>query len=158
MTAQEFFDQAFNHHKEWMIRIKNPAFPFYMQLYHKKLNQIDVVVVAESKFSPLDYAQTIIEKRDPDYYIVLSEAWMRMMKTKENLETIQKNYHYGDIKKSPDRVEVLTVAGRSKDGKEQFSRNLKIVRNKKNEIVRFDDLFVEGKNITKVQAETRKLP
>lgn len=158
LTAKEFFEMAFNHHTEWMIRVKKPAFPFYMQLYNKSRNQIDVVVVADSPYSPLDCAKPVIEKRDPDYFIVLSEAWMRSMKTKEDFNEIKKNYQYGDIKKSQDRVEVLTVYGKSKDGKEQFSKNLKIIRNNKNEIIKFDELIVNGFNVTNIHPETRKLP
>lgn len=158
LTAQEFFSQAFEHHTEWMIRVKKPAFPFYMQLYHKSTNGIEVVVVAECEKSPLDYARTIVERYDPDYYIVLSEAWMTSLPSQEDFKKMKENYQYGDIKKRPDKIEVLTVIGKSKDGKDQYSKNVKIVRNKKREIIKFDDIIINGINITNRQTESNKVP
>ncbi len=161
LSAKEFFSFAYKHHTDWMLRIKKPAFPFYMQLYNKRNNVIELVVVAHCPYSPLDSARPIIEKRDPDYYIVLAEAWMKMVNPLE-AQNYNDNYQYGDIRKSPDRIEILQVTGKSKDGKSVFGKSMRIVRNEKKEIIRLDDLIVNNVNINdpKIHAlmKTEKLP
>jgi len=161
LSAKEFFSQAFEHHTNWMLKIKKPVFPFFMQFYNKRRNEIEVIVVADCPYSPLEYAKPLIEKHDPDYYIVLSEAWVKQTNPKD-YEELKNNYKYGDIKKSPDRKEILQVTGKSKDGKSNFGKTLVIIRNEKKEIIRFEDLIINNININnpKIQAEMRtdKLP
>jgi len=167
LSAKEFFNQAFEHHTNWMLKIKKPAFPFFMQFYNKRRNEIEVVIVADCPYSPLEYAKPLIEKHDPDYYIVLSEAWVKQTNPKD-YEEMKNNYQYGDIKKSPDRKEILQVTGKSKDGKSTFGKSLVIIRNEKKEIIRFEDLVVNvlgtnnsvNINDPKIQAQmkTDKLP
>lgn len=168
LTAKQFFDFSWEDHKNWILKVKKPKFPFFIHLY-KKAGQskeigsavIDVVVVIDTNGrSPLDSARGIIEKYDPDYYLVLAEGWGKFYDTSQNPSSehdkFMKNYEYGDIKKLESKVEIMQVTGKSKDGKHEFQKTMRIIRNKSDEIIDFVDLRkVFGESL---KGKTSKLP
>lgn len=167
LTAQQFFDFSWEDHKNWILKVKKPKFPFFIHLY-KKAGQskeigsavINVAVVIDTDGrSPLDSARGIIEKFDPDYYLVLAEGWAKFHDVKKNTETHDKfleNYKYGDIQKLKEKVEVMQVTGKSKDGKHEYQKTMRIVRNESDEIIDFVDLRkVFGESL---KGKTSKLP
>jgi hypothetical protein len=156
LSPNEFFDYALENHIRWIKEIKKPAFPFFMQFYHKDTKRINVVVVEQGKgspyCSPMDYAKGIIHKFDPDYYIILAEVWAKMLEGKDHAKRFAKNLKYGDIEKMAERKELLVAVGRTKDGQVEYYKSFKIVRNSNDEIIELkEEEGVEG-------FESRKLP
>jgi hypothetical protein len=157
LSPDEFFNYALDNHIRWIKRVKKPAFPFFIQFYHKDSKRISVVVVEQGKgspyCSPMDYAKGIIHQFDPDYYIVLAEVWAKMLEGgNKAVRRFAKNVKYGDIEKMAERKELLMAIGRTKDGQVEFYKSYNIVRNSNDEII-------ELKKEEGVQGfETRKLP
>ncbi len=138
LRFEEFFDQSVKHHTEWMMFIKKPVFKFFLLTYKmsESLIRVHVFMTTPEGHSPLDFAKPIIEQVDPDYYVVLSEAWARLFKNQQEArEFANKEYQYGDIEKSSDRVEMLVASGKSKDGKNEKSKVFTLKRNEQGDII-----------------------
>jgi hypothetical protein len=56
-----------------------------------------------------------ISKYDPDYYVMVSEAWIP--KNHETKQHMSLNYHYGDVMKlaNDEKSEILTFIGKTKN-------------------------------------------
>ena len=147
LDPQEFFTKSYESHKKWMIKIRKPVIFLFIHLYKKEYKRIQIIAVQGSNGeSPMDYARTIIERFDPDYYILLGEGWATEIKKDEG-ETWLANHKYGDISKLPrdQRREILTVIGKTKDGKQKFEAAAEIKRNERDEIIGFEeDQFDKG--------------
>ena len=89
------------------------------------------------KGSPMDYAQKVIDKENPEMYCIVSEAWMRVMPKKES-KKYEKNYKWGDMKKDPEKVECVFFLGKTMDGSENYNRIFTI--NHKNPEVSFEEI------------------
>ncbi len=161
LTAKEFFDFSWEDHKNWILKVKKPRFPFFIHLYKKEGARIDVVVVTDAGGrSPLDSARGIIEKFDPDYYLVFGEGWAKFYDVSKNNteqhDDFLKDYKFGDIEKLQEKVEVMQISGKSKDGLHKYEKTLRIIRNKSEEIIDFVDLRkVFGESLV---SKTDKLP
>ena len=91
--------------------------------------------------NPMDSVQKVIDKIQPEMYVIIHEGWMKHMS-----EIDKKNYKYGEIKKSKDRIEAITFLGKTLDGKEIYSRAFKIIRDGSR--IDFDEIInKDGSNI-----------
>ena len=158
LSPNEFFEYALENHISWIKKVKNPAYPFFLQFYHKDTRKIEVVVVDQregSRYcSPMDYAKGIIQKFDPDYYIILAEVWAKMLEGggSEHVKSFARNVKYGDIEKMAERKEMIIAVGRTKDGQNEFYKSFQIIRNSSDEIIELkQDKGSKG-------FETQKLP
>ena len=135
LSPNEFFEFALENHKRWILEVKNPKLPCFMQFYMKEARKTVAIALAGTPkgHSPLDFARGIIEKFDPDYYIVLAECWCKQVSKDTKFDT--SNLKYGDIEKMSDSYEILTAVGKSKDGTSEFFKSFSIVRNDKEEII-----------------------
>ena len=155
LNPQKFFEEAMKFHKDWMLKVRKPQIFMFLQLYKKEQKRIQVIAIqADGKHSPLDCARPIIERFDPDYYIVFGEGWAKAVPKDEGSKYID-SYQYGDISKLPktQRLEMLIAIGKSKDGKHKFERTYKIKRNEREEVVGFDDFGHDKGTLT-----SQKLP
>jgi hypothetical protein len=158
LSPQKFFEESLEHHKKWMMMVRKPVIYCWIHLYKRERKRIDIIAVQETSQnrSPLDSCQVLIERFDPDYYLVMGEGWATIEDNvkgshfnnkEEALEYLNSKYQYGDIKKLPrsKRFELLTAFGKTKDGKHSFQSALKIKRNDKGEVVGFDkEKFDQG--------------
>lgn len=146
------YNRFFNDMKEGEMKARknktSPSACVLFLLYNP--TYVDVIpLVGITGRSPLDFVKPILERIDhkPDAYVVVAEAWFRMLKKeerenfKENLKN--KNYHYGDIQKSPDRKECLVINGATLDGSWRKSEMLLIQRGLNHEIVGYADNHTE---------------
>lgn len=153
LSFEEFFRDGLEHHKRWMIHVKNPVCKFFLLTYKKneKLIIVNFIMASPKNSSPMDLARPLIELIDPDYYIVMGEGWAKIYNNTKEAEQSFKNLRYGDIAKMPDKVELLTALGRSKDGKHESSKVFTMKRNPNDEIIEFKEM--EGGTL-----KTTKLP
>ena len=127
------------------MQTKRPTkLTFVIATYKKGI--MSIIPIINSKNSPMDYAQDIIDKISPDMYVIAAEAWMRFMNNTKGKDYLN-NYTWGDISKDPKKKECLTFFGKTKNGKEQYYRIFKI--NRKKIKIRFKEwLDVDGQRIT----------
>jgi hypothetical protein len=116
------FDDLYNKVVEWgkKVRLQNREKPHPNSLIifnrHNRTTFIIHINIFENDLFYLDEKiRILISKHDPDYYVMVSEAWGP--KNNEIQQRISSNYHYGDITKLPtyDKVEVLTFIGKTKN-------------------------------------------
>jgi len=152
LSFDEFFSSGLEHHKQWMVMVKNPIFKTFVLTYNKHENMIRVHIFANTpeKQSPLDFIRGLIEQVDPDYYIVIGEAWAKIYDNPEKAKESYNNLRYGEISKMPDKVELLTAIGKSKDGKNETTKVFTMKRNTNEEIIELKEM--------KGKLTTTKLP
>lgn len=68
--------------------------------------------------SPLLFVNKLISVLQPQFWAVVSEAWMQRVvaKDKQEIEEYKKNYKWGDIAKQKDKQEVLFIIAKSDKG------------------------------------------
>jgi hypothetical protein len=116
------FDDFYNKVVEWGKRVRlqyrenthsNSLIIFNR---HNRTTFIIHINIFENDIFYLDEKiRILISKYDPDYYVMVSEAWMS--KNNEIQQRISSNYRHGDIINLPShqRTEVLTFIGKTKN-------------------------------------------
>ena len=145
---QEFYD---SHKKTQMHMIKTGQSPSPCVMF--MLKEKDVGVAPMLMENPLPVCNQLIQRTQPDAYMVVVEGWAKMMKgkSKEDIKKYQKNYEYGSIQNEPDKKEVLNIIGKSKDGLTNIEEIYFIQRDKDDKITDFEPMNYD-------KAECVKLP
>lgn len=86
--------------------------------------------VSRNGIPPSAVAGSLIQKNDPDAYIVVAGGWATKPMSKEEYEEYRKTYVYGSIVDLPPdkRREELTLVGKTKDGKQVLEKIFEIRR------------------------------
>jgi hypothetical protein len=116
------FDDFYNKvvEREKMIRLQNRENIHSSSLIiHNRRNRTTFIIHISNFASDIFYVdekmRIYISKYDPDYYVMVSEAWIP--KNHETQQHMSSNYHYGDVIKLPnhEKAEVLTFIGKTKN-------------------------------------------
>lgn len=122
----EFFEMNSEYAME-LIRSGRQAKPF---LFMVKGENVTITPLSgfHEGFSPVNLVKPIVSDFQPEFYMVLSEAWCKILpRTEESRQTI-KNMKYGDIEKMKNKIEVLMLMARSIDGKYERLETWEIIR------------------------------
>lgn len=133
---EEFFEKAVETHLTFMKK-SNDSIPIWLIILKNEGMNIYAIVNRINQ-SPMQKISSLILSEQPEAYVLFSEGWTtrKMATTEESLNFIR-NYKYGSIKDLPDKKEVLTVMGRSKDGKHEINKVFYIKRDSKNNVIEF---------------------
>jgi len=126
MNLKRFCDNVVDAHIKKMQEPLCPKMPFMIITYKK--GEIIMSPFLYTDGSPMDYAQQLIDKRSPEMYVIVNEAWMKIM-THETLDEYKKNYQWGDVLKDDSKEECLIFVGKTMDGTQTYSRIFRILRN-----------------------------
>lgn len=133
---KQFFDQAIETHFKFMRSYKDPNPLWLLTLKDSKMNI--VCIINDVQASPMQKIKTLIEVQDPDAYVFFALGWSKSLTGGEQgLEKFLNTHKYGTIKDMPDKREVLTVVGRSKDGKDEVQKIFYIKRDSEDKITEF---------------------
>jgi len=136
--VNDFFSKMIDHHLHWMNSIPNPN-PLWLILL--KNGKIDILnIINAIKQSPMEAVGEIIKQKKPDAYIFFAEGWSKKM-TSEQMKKVK----WGDVSKSKDKKECLTVFGRSIDGLHEVKKIFWIKRVKNQMYFTEDTKFQEMK-------------
>lgn len=115
-----------------------------------KNEKITIAPVIAIGVSPMDKVQSIIDKFLPDMYLICTEAWSVSVGKGETVDNLSENW-VGRMSEHPNRIERITCVGKTKNGRETFTRLYDIVR-KDDKIVDFVQFLDDN-----VTLETSKL-
>lgn len=99
----------------------------------------------------MDKVQGVIDQFLPDMYLICAESWSAPAGVGETIDDLNRKWG-GRMSEHPNRVERITCIGKTKNGRESFSRLYDIVR-KDGKIVDFvqfldDNLTLESSKLT----------
>jgi len=100
-----------------------------------KNEKTTIAPIIAIEVSPMDNAQIVIDKFLPDMYLICAETWTVIADKCNTMNSISEKW-VGKMSEHPNRVEKITCIGKTKDGRESFSRLYDIVR-KDDKIVDF---------------------
>jgi len=100
-----------------------------------KSEKITIAPIIAIDVSPMDKVQSVIDKFLPDMYLICAETWAVIADKCNTVDSISEKW-VGKMSEHPNRVEKITCVGKTKDGRESFSRLYDIVR-KADKIVNF---------------------
>jgi hypothetical protein len=101
-----------------------------------KDKKITIAPVISIGVSPMDKIQQVIDKFLPEMYLIAADSWTARAAEGETMEELSKKWG-GRMSEHPNRIERLTCIGKTKNGKETFTRLYDIVRNKDGKITDF---------------------
>jgi hypothetical protein len=149
------FDDFYNKvvEREKILRLQNRENTHSSSLIifnrHNRTTFIIHINIFENDIFYLDEKiRILISKYDPDYYIMVSEAWTP--KNHKIQQQIASNYRHGDITKLPtyDKTEVLTFIGKTKNSvnrRPDKSDTYEIIRDEKSRILELREFGTGGK-------------
>lgn len=135
LNIDEFFEEAVETHLSFMKR-ESDSIPIWLVILKKGSIEI-YAIVNKVKQSPMQKISSLILLNKPEAYVLFSEGWSKEVKTEDESINLKRNYTYGSIENMPDKKEVLTVLGRSKDGKHEINKLFYIKRDSKNNVIEF---------------------
>ena len=99
----------------------------------------------------MDKVQQVIDKFSPDMYLICAETWTARAGEGETMDSLSEKWA-GKMSEHPNRIERITCIGKTKDGRESFSRLYDIIR-KDGKIVDFvqfldDNMVMESNKLT----------
>jgi hypothetical protein len=114
----EFYNRVVEVDKRMRLELKGKIYPINLVIFNGRHKTTFIIYIKYSSndiFSLHEKARILISKYDPDYYVMVSEAWMP--KNREIQQQISSNYNHGDIIKLPnhEKTEVLPFIGKSKN-------------------------------------------
>lgn len=117
----------------------------------EKNKKITIAPIIGIGISPMDKVQSVIDEFLPDMYLICAETWTARAGVDETIEDINKKWA-GRMSEHPNRVERIACIGKTKDGRESFSRLYDIVRKdgKMVDFVQFcdDNMVMESNKLT----------
>ena len=113
----EFYNRVVEAEKRMRLEQKGKTYPINLVIYNRRHKTTFIIHInydlENDIFSLHEKIKILISKYDPDYYVVISEAWA----PKNNKIQQSVDYRRGDIAKllSHDKTEVLTFIGKTKN-------------------------------------------
>lgn len=135
----DFFSKMIDHHLHWMNTLPNPNPLWLILLIDGKIEILNIINTVKQT-SPMEAVGEIIKKKKPHAYLFFAEGWSKQVKSEDI-----KKLKYGDVSKSTDKKECLTVVGRSIDGLHEVKKIFWIKRVNKRMYFTEDTDFMEMK-------------
>ena len=113
----EFYKRVVEAEKRMRLERKGKTYFISLVIFNRRHRTTFIIHINNLEndiFSLHEKVRILISKYDPDYYVVVSEAWKP--KNLEIQQRISSNYRYGNIIKLPshEKVEILTFIGKTK--------------------------------------------
>jgi hypothetical protein len=114
----DFYNKVVDKEKKMRLQLDLQTYPNSLIIFNKHNNTTSVILVQKFERDAFLMGEKIgilVSKYDPDYYVMVGEAWVP--KSHEIQQRVYKNYQYGDITKlsSHDRTEILTFYAKTKN-------------------------------------------
>jgi len=137
MKEQAWFYDMLSNHKRFMRKQVDPL-PIWLVYRKDGIDNCGAVPNEDAdKFSPNVTVSEILQAKNPDIWILFSEAWCALSAKVDTVEEAKRQFHRGDVSKLPDKVEMLTVFGKTRDKKEVISESYWLIRNDQGRIIDF---------------------
>ena len=133
----EFYKRVVEAEKRMRLERKGKTYFISLVIFNRRHRTTFIIHInysANDVFSLHEKVRILISKYDPDYYVVVSEAWV----PKNNKIQQSVNYRRGDIAKLPshEKTEILTFIGKFKNSinrRSDRSETYEIIREKPND-------------------------
>jgi len=135
--AQAWFYDMLSNHKKFMRREIDPHPIWLVWRTDGKDFSERIENLMSNPNSPMLKIAELIKKYVPDIWITFSEGWCSLGKGNPSKEEMMKMFNRGDIEKLPDRLETLTVIGKTSDLKESINESYWLIRNKEEKLIDF---------------------
>jgi hypothetical protein len=138
-SFDEFYNRVVEADKRMRLELKGKTYPINLVIFNKRHKTTFIIYIKYSSndiFSLHEKVRILISKYDPDYYVMVSEAWIP--KNHEIQQCVSSNYQRGDIIKLPshEKTEVLGFIGKIKNSRNRGpdkSEVYEIIRKKPND-------------------------
>lgn len=137
MKAQAWFYDMLSNHKRFMRKQVDPL-PIWLVYRRDGIDDSSPIPNEDiDKFSPNITVSNLLQAKDPDIWILFSEAWCSLSAKVDTVKEAKEQFNRGDVSKLPDKVEMLTVVGKTRDKKEEISESYWLIRNDQGRIIDF---------------------
>ena len=139
--AQAWFYDMLSNHKKFMRKQTEPH-PIWL-VWRRDGKEFSEPIENEDSDtnSPLLKVVVLIQKYVPDIWVVFAEGWCALggneQDSKKTREETLKMFNRGDINKLPDKLESLTVIGKTWDKKENINESYWLIRDKDEKLIDF---------------------
>lgn len=138
VNMKQFFEEAIENHLNFIKRVQD-ANPLWLLMLEDGGVNI-YCIVNEKEESPMQKIKTLIEQKNPDAYLFFALGWAKSLtREKEGLQKFLETYKYGTIKDMPDKKEVLSIIGRTRDGRTEIQKLFNIKRDSNDGITNFQE-------------------
>jgi len=130
MNFKEFYTKGITYHLKERKRLNSQILLCVIHTYKDGKYKISPIISYQS--SPMDHAQEVIDKLQPEMYLICAEAWVHQTK---DLKKYEKDYEYGKISAEKEKIECIIFIAKTRDGKEEHKEPYEIIRNNKGKII-----------------------
>jgi hypothetical protein len=148
------YDQFFEANRQMgmkIIRSGQEAVPMLFMIKNKEVTITPLRSIIPNT-SPMEIVKPIIAMHDPDFYMVLAEAWMKAFRKSASSKQLIDNMRWGYLSKMVEKKEALTLFARSKDGTYKRMEMHTIYRNEKGGII------FKKSDWTNAEVQSERLP
>jgi len=152
---EEWIDFHIRKHKEWMLKTTEPL-PTWLIIRTVNFEKGDgkkaltipcLIGKTEDNQSPNKVAKQLIDKYDPDVWVMFAEGWAKIIG--EDFEEFEKTRKRGDIEKLPDKLEGLNIIAKNRDNTIEISEQYWLIRNDKGKLIDFKPTAVGTESYVK---------
>ena len=135
--AQAWFYNMLSNHKKFMRKEIDPH-PIWL-VWRKDGKDFSMQIPNERSdpSSPMLKIAVLLKQHVPDIWITFSEGWMHSGKSELSKEQLMNMFNRGDIEKLPDKLETLTVIGKTSDLREVINESYWLIRDKEEKLIDF---------------------
>jgi len=135
--AQAWFYDMLSNHKKFMRKEFDPH-PIWL-VWRRDGKDFSEQIPNERSDpnSPMLKIAVLLKKYVPDIWITFSEGWMHSGKSTLSKEELMNLFNRGDIEKLPDKLETLTVIGKTFDLRESINESYWLIRDKEEKLIDF---------------------
>jgi hypothetical protein len=136
---EEFYNKIVEREKRIRLQLGGKTYPNDLVIFNKRSMTISVIHIDNFEndvFLIHEKIRIFISKYDPDYYVMVGEAWMP--KNQQIQQRISANYRHGNIVNLPnhEKTEIITFVAKTKNsinpGPDKFEL-YEIIREKQND-------------------------
>jgi hypothetical protein len=135
----DFYNKVVEREKRIRLQLGEKTYPNNLVIFNRRHRTTFVIHIDNLEndiFSIAEKIKIFVSKYDPDYYVMVAEAWMP--KNQQVQQRISADYRHGSIVNLPDheKTEILTFVGKTKNsinsGPDKFGL-YEIIREKQND-------------------------
>jgi hypothetical protein len=136
---EDFYNKVIDREKRIRLQNRENTHSSSLIIYNRSNRTTFIIHIsnfANDIFYVDEKMRIYISKYNPDYYVMVSEAWIP--KNHETQQYMSSNYHYGDVMKLPnhEKAEILTFIGKTKNSgnrRPDKSEMFEIIRERPND-------------------------
>lgn len=138
-NQEKWIDEMINAQKNIMKGGDHSQMVLFLRMVVEgKMQTVPVLISNVHELTtPNEVAKRFINKYNPDTWVFINETWAKIFRDSKEAEEFRKNSKKGDVSKFPDKIDMLNILAKNRDGSIEITEQYCIIRNKDDKIINF---------------------